>query len=30
MNKEHYSDQTAEVAIGRVYNTWKKEVKKNG
>lgn len=29
MNHEHYSDPTADIAIGRVMREWKKEVRNN-
>ena len=29
MNREHYPDPTADIAIGRVMREWKKEVKRN-
>ena len=30
MNNEHYSDPTADIAVGRVMRVWKKEVRRNG
>ena len=29
MNHEHYSDPTADIAVGRVMKEWREEVMKN-